>query len=399
MSVFRSELEGPPSLWLRRRPLRRRVPFAVVGGGLVGLSTAYWLKKAGKEVLLLEAEHVGGRASGRNAGFLLTGSAEPFQRLAKQIGRERALAFWHKTAENRELLRRELLDRGPGARGGIDCDFLPEGSWIAAVDDRAKVEELQESGQELRSEGLDLAWVEGAALAEASGSRRLGGAIYQPRDGGLHPVKLTQGMVEAGGIEVLTGSRVRELDATAGGGVRMACDAGDVEADRALLALNAYIPSLIPQLAADVRPIRGQMFATEPLPRTLKGVWYIDDGFQYLRQLGDGTLVLGGCRNVAFEEEVGYSEQPSRRVQEALEAFLHEFFPGFSGGAVAHRWAGTMGFSDDGLPLIGPVPHLPGALYAAGLTGHGLSLSFVLGRYLARRLTGETEEPFLPPAE
>ena len=393
MPVFRSELEGPPSLWLRRRPLRREVPFAIVGGGLVGLSTAYWLGKAGHSPLVLEADHVGGRASGRNAGFLLTGSAEPFRRLAKQIGRDRALAFWRKTEENRELLRSELLDGGR-----IDCDFLAEGSWIAAVDQPERVEELQESTQDLKQEGLDLRWVEGAPLASASGSTRLGGAIFQRRDGGLHPVKLTQGLVEAGGLEVLTGARVREMDAQ-GGGVLLACDAGDVRAERVLIAVNAYIPSLIPQLAADVRPVRGQMLATEPLPRILAGVWYIDDGFQYIRQLADGTVIVGGCRNVAVEAEVGYAEQPTRRVQEALEAFLREAFPAFGEASIAHRWAGNMGFSDDGLPCIGEVPHLPGALYAAGLTGHGLSLSFVLGRYLARSLLGQVSDPFLPREE
>ncbi len=390
MSAVANELEGPPSLWLRRHPRRRDVPFAIVGGGLVGLSTAYWLKKAGAAPLVLEAGPIGGRASGRNAGFLLTGSAEPFRRLAQQIGRDRALAFWRMTAENRELLRKELLD---GDR--IDCDFLPEGSWIAALDTPESVAELRGSTEDLKAEGLDLQWVEGEALAAASGSRRLGGAIFQPRDGGLHPVKLTQGIVEAGDLEVLTGARVRELDSDTGG-VLLRCDSGDVRAERALVAVNAYLPSLIPRLAAEVRPVRGQMLATKPLPRALKGVWYIDDGFQYLRQLADGTVVLGGCRDEAVEEEVGYAERPTQRVQKALERFLGEFFPAFSGASVVHRWAGTMGFSQDGLPCIGEVPGLSAALYAAGLTGHGLSLSFILGRYLAQRLMGEISEPFLP---
>jgi glycine/D-amino acid oxidase-like deaminating enzyme len=130
--------------------------------------------------------------------------------------------------------------------------------------------------------------------------------------------------------------------------------------------------------------------------RALRGVWYIDDGFQYLRQLKDGTLVLGGCRNVAVEEEVGYLERPTDKVQEALESFLEEAFPELAGRSVLRRWAGIMAFTPDGLPLFGEVPHMPAALYGAGFNGHGMSLGFVAGRYLAERLQGRTSEPFLP---
>jgi glycine/D-amino acid oxidase-like deaminating enzyme len=137
------------------------------------------------------------------------------------------------------------------------------------------------------------------------------------------------------------------------------------------------------------------MLATGPGRRSLTGVWYIDDGFQYIRQLPDGRVLLGGCRNVALEDEVGYHETPTATVQAALETFFEGYFPTLASLPVERRWAGTMGFSPDGLPRIGQVPHLPSALYAAGLTGHGLSLSFVLGRYLARRLQGEDPGPFL----
>ncbi|HEV7515808.1 MAG TPA: FAD-dependent oxidoreductase, partial [Thermoanaerobaculia bacterium] len=58
-----------------------------------------------------------------------------------------------------------------------------------------------------------------------------------------------------------------------------------------------------------------------------------------------------------------------------------------------HRWAGTMAFTADGLPCIGTVPEIPAALYAAGMNGHGMSLGFATGRYLARRVCGED----LPP--
>ena len=102
-------------------------------------------------------------------------------------------------------------------------------------------------------------------------------------------------------------------------------------------------------------------------------------------------MLLGGCRQTALDEEVGYREEPNPKVQGALDHFLAQTFPELSGRPVARRWAGIMAFTDDGLPLVGAVPELPGAIYAAGLSGHGLSLAFVLGRHLAACAAGEAE--------
>ena len=390
MTTYQSVGGSTPSLWLSRPSLLREAEVAVVGGGLVGLSTAYWLRRAGRQVVVLEAEHVAGRTSGRNAGFLLTGTAEPYVRLARTLGPARALALWQLSRDNRELLRAELIDSGR-----LDCEFLPEGSWIAVPDDAARVAELRASAEQLQAAGIELRWVEGAELRRASGSERLGGALFQPRDGGLDPVRLARGLARVGGAELITGVRVHGLE-PAGERVRLHSNAGEVLAERVVVALNAYVPSLIPQLAAEVRPVRGQVLATEPGPRPLAGVWYVNDGFEYLRQLPDGTVVLGGCREVALEDEVGYLETPTATVQQALEHFLADYFPGLAGRPIRHRWAGTMAFTDDGLPAIGAVPHLPAALYAAGMNGHGLSLAFAIGRYLARRLSGEESGELLP---
>lgn len=368
---------------------------AVVGGGFVGLAAAWWLARAGRRPMVLEAEGLAGRASGRNAGFLLTGSGVPLARRPPGPARERELALWHRSRENRDLLRAELL-----APGRADCEVLAEGSWIAALGDGdggggGGAAELEESAELLRQEGFDLEWRDARAARAAAGSPRLAGAIHQPGDLGLDPVRLCRELARLGGFEVRTGFRVRGIE-SAGDRIRLASDAGEVIAERVVLALNAYAPALVPHLAAAVRPVRGQMLATEPGPRSLAGVWFIDDGFEYLRQLADGTVLVGGGRQVAREEEVGYLESPTATVQGALEGFLRSTFPAFSGRRVRHRWAGTMAFTDDALPRLGVVPHRPGASYAAGFSGHGLSLGFVAGRWLARHAAGEEPPPLFP---
>ena len=151
-----------------------------------------------------------------------------------------------------------------------------------------------------------------------------------------------------------------------------------------LVATNAFAPRLVPSLAPYVRPVRAQMLATAPMrPRWLSTPVYSHDGHYYLRQLPEGNLLLGGARHLHAEAEVGYGDAATEAVQRDLHAYLATHFPQAEGLAVQRRWSGTMGFSPDGLPSVGPVPDLPGAFFAAGFTGHGLAYAFRVGRMLA----------------
>jgi gamma-glutamylputrescine oxidase len=381
-------MRGIPSFWLSRPSSPEEAGFVVVGGGIVGLSTAYWLAKAGRRPLLLEAGAVASRASGRNAGILITGTAESYVAAARLLGEPAARWWWERSRENRELLRAEILDPGR-----VDCEFLPEGSWVAALAGTGQEEELRESCETLRALGIELEWKDSAEIRRASGSDVLGGGMYQPRDGGLDPVRLCRGLaraiVELGG-EVRAGVRIRAVEPAGDGRVRLLSDAGTVLAERAVLATNAYLPEIVPALGAEVRPVRAQMLATAPGPRPLRGVWYVNDGYEYFRQLPDGTFLLGGCRWTCRDTEVGLLETPTGAVQGALEEFLRRAFPNFSDRPVVQRWAGTMAFTPDGLPRLGDIPGLPGAVYAAGCNGHGMSTGFVTGRDAARRVVEGT---------
>jgi gamma-glutamylputrescine oxidase len=90
---------------------------------------------------------------------------------------------------------------------------------------------------------------------------------------------------------------------------------------------------------------------------------------------------------------VGYLEAPTATVQGALERFRAAAFPRFAHLPVVRRWAGTMAVTADGLPRLGALAGIPGAFFAAGLNGHGMSLGFALGRHLAGLLLGDAETP------
>jgi glycine/D-amino acid oxidase-like deaminating enzyme len=163
-----------------------------------------------------------------------------------------------------------------------------------------------------------------------------------------------------------------------GDGVRLRVSDGWVAARRVLVCTNAYVPLLLPGLAAVVAPRRGQMLALANTGLRLDASYYANHGYEYFRQTSDGTVVVGGCRKRHAEAECGYEDRVTPAVQGDLEAFACAAL-GIGAGdlRVRARWSGTMGFTPDWLPAIGPVPGdwARGAVwFCGGFTGHGMSI-------------------------
>ncbi|HNH49476.1 MAG TPA: FAD-dependent oxidoreductase, partial [Myxococcota bacterium] len=97
-----------------------------------------------------------------------------------------------------------------------------------------------------------------------------------------------------------------------------------------------------------------------------------------------------GWRNLDPGTEVGHDEILHGDIQERMEKFLRRFAPDLQ---ITHRWSGIMGFSRDSLPVVGPARGAPGALVAAGFTGHGFGFAFLAGKALAD-IVSEGRHPF-----
>lgn len=339
------------SLWLEGAsrsyvPLDRDVTadVAVVGGGIAGVATAYFLAGAGARVVLLEARGIAEAASGRNAGFLLAGVAENFVAASLRYGDERALRIWMLTRRTQRLVR-DLMERH-----AIDCDLRWNGSDQVAGDEEEWAE-VEESARRLAGHGVAVA-VDPARRA----------ATYAD-DGELHPVKWVRGLARAAaerGAQIHEDTKVVEI---AGSEVRT--QRATVHAGSVVLCTNAYTAHL---RETRVRPVRGQMLATAPTRRVFERPAYAYRGYRYWRQTPDGRVVVGGWRDTAVDREVGEDETPTAEVQAHLDAFLRAYRVD---AAVTHRWAGTMGFSHDALPYVGQVG--PRLFVCGGFTGHGMA--------------------------
>lgn len=351
------------SLWLDTAPATARAPLdgdltadaAIVGGGIAGIATAYALAREGARVVVIERGELAGGASGRNAGFVLGGVAENYVAACRRYGDARATRIFRFTYANRLLFRSAIR------ANAIDCLAAWNGSDQLAGDDE-EWGEIAESARQLASHGVRV---------RLEPARRA--AVYED-DGEIHPVRFVRGLAaaaEAHGARIHTATPVTSC---APGELRTT--RGTVRAGAVVLCTNAYTHHLA---RTRVRPVRGQICATEPFARRIfERPAYAHRGYRYWRQLAAGNVLVGGWRDTAVDEEVGEDDGTSERIQRQLDAFLAEH--GID-APVTHRWGGTMGFSHDGLPYIGRAAD--GLYRCGGFTGHGQGYAMAAGEMVS----------------
>ncbi|OGC89862.1 MAG: hypothetical protein A2W25_08220 [candidate division Zixibacteria bacterium RBG_16_53_22] len=365
--------------------LPRHADIAVIGGGLVGIAAAHYLKEMGcGNCLVLEKEFVAYGASGRNAGFLLSGMAEPYSRMVVGLGKNGARMLTAATIENHALMAEAIAKRK------IDCDYRRSGSYHLAVSN-VEASELEESAELLRSAGFDGEYIGSGKVAERLGFGNYHGAFFNPIDGNLDPFAFVNGLARE--INVIEGFEVRGIEKK-NGGVEIKGGGHSIAAEIAVLATNAYSALVDTYFKEMIFPVRGQMLATGPgQGNNLRdNTYYANFGYDYFRQTPDNAVVMGGLRNRFVDTEVGFEDSTNPQLQNGLEDYIRQNI-GVAEFPVAARWSGVMGNTIDGLPLVGPLPHNNAVIAAVGYNGHGFGLGMVVARDVARAIMkGETSD-------
>ena len=180
----------------------------------------------------------------------------------------------------------------------------------------------------------------------------------------------------------------------------METDRGRLQGHAAIIAVNAWTNDLVPALTETITPVRGQILAYAPLPRVF-GMGMsaaLTPTGEYWQQTLDGSIVLGGCRDVAPGKEVGVREcQPLPVVQDALEAIFPRLLPKLGNLRVAQRWAGPMAFTADHLPIVDRAPGMQGVWFVGGFSGHGMPFGMGIGQALAEAVTSNSSPVVLTP--
>lgn len=351
----------------------------VVGGGVNGCSIAYRLAQAGKKVHLFDQRGICSGASGRNAGITGEGSRM-----------HDAPAVFDVTAANFRLmqeLQQEL---------GVDFQLRISGSLEIAQT------EAQWAHMQQRMSG-DTALGASTRLVDAAEARTLMPALTEDVLGGIHtsvgghfwPFALVNGFANAAarlGAEIRTHTPVAKVLEHSGRttGIEL-LDGSQVHAEEVVLATNSYTPLLLHQLPAGaIVPARGQILATEPVAPILPLAWGNNFDKEYGRQVPGGPIICGGFRRLDEQEGLGlYEERVTLPVISGLGKRLVGLFPVLKGVRVVRMWAGIMGFTPDGLPLIGRTDIMQGLTIVAGFNGGGFSWGPINGRIIADEITGK----------
>ncbi len=376
----------------RSGPTPTQADVVIIGGGIAGLSAAYWIGKEdpSMKIVVVEKFEIGAGATGRNAGFVTCGSVEHFNRLVEKHGKEEALQIWQFSEENMRLLKEHIIQDKPQ-----DLLFEHKGSFSLASTD-VEFKELQNSAALMKTMNISVETIAESEIKSRLGAEGFVGGIKYVEDGSVHPIKLLEAIRSKLGpnITVCEHHEVHAIDKS-GDGKRVRTSKGSIDCSLVVYATNGYSPLLNKFFDDKIFPTRGQILATEAVPRFMEGPCYANFVLDYFRQLPTGEMVIGGFRQLQKDVEKGYSDEASDLIQNALEEFLHKHIPAVRKAKITHRWSGIMGFSVDGQPMVGALPTDEQLFFVGGFTAHGLGLAFHSGKVLADGLFGREIPKFI----
>ncbi len=364
-----------------------RCDVAVVGGGLAGLSAALELAERGFSVVLLEAHEIGWGASGRNGGQAIHGLACEQSTIEAQLGLDESRRIWAMSLEALDLLRSRIQ------RHAIDCDWRD--GYLGLATTASKGAALARWADDMHARyGFELRRIAPQDVAAWIASPRFHSGVFDPRSGHLHPLKYVRGLARAA---VQAGVRIHE-HSTVTGLVQgtLACvrtSAGDVRAQRVLLAGNVYLEGLAPALSARIMPVGTYIACSEVLGAARADALIpsraavCDTNFvlDYFRPTADCRMLYGG--------RVSYSTRTPRHLDRAMQARMVRTFPQLAGVAIEYAWGGFVDITMNRAPDFGRLPHPAGApeniYYLQGFSGHGLALTGLAGRLVAEAMAGD----------
>ena len=368
-----------------RPPLQGTVEadVCIIGAGYTGVSAGLHLAEAGFKVVLLEQAKVGWGASGRNGGQIVHSYSRDIDVIEASYGKAVAEPLGQMMHEGAQIIRDRV------AKYQIDCD-LKNGGVYAALS-KKKVHGLHEQKALWEKWGnKHLSLIDDPMeMKKVVNTDRYHALLIDQSGGHFHPLNLTLGeavAIEQNGGTIYEDSPVTKIERGATATVKTA--QGEVKAKFVIVACNAYIGDLEPQLASRAMPCGTQVVATEPLgdlARTLIPSDHCveDTNFllDYFRLSGDGRLIYGGG--------VIYGARDPAHIESIIRPKMLKTFPQLSKVKVDYAWTGIFLLTMSRLPEVGKLTD--NIYYSQGCSGHGVTFTHLIGRLISEAIRGQAE--------
>jgi glycine/D-amino acid oxidase-like deaminating enzyme len=349
----------------------------IIGGGMSGISVGHFFRD--KKILLLEkGKQLLSEASGKNAGFIVSGFGEHFNRTAARWGIERACEIQNIHLENHRRIR-EIANR-------LDCDYIPSGSLSIGLSDREK-EDLHQSYELMKQQGYRVEWLEKAK----TGLSEIHAVLVHHSDASIDPVKFWNGAAQ--GLPAQIDCEVQKVDRR-NGIFSVFTNRGTFQAENVIYCLNAFSAKLLPELKGRYISLRGQIVEF-PLKQNAPTFCPV------IAQYGDiywrfahGKLIFGGLEDTEPADEIGIAEKNSIPILENQKNWIRDHFQENLVSLAleeASARSSTMAFTVDGFPFVGPLPQ-PNAFVLAGLCGLGHGYAMECASWLYELIANENNK-------
>lgn len=357
--------------WLINNKNHGKYDVAIIGAGISGIGTAYWLNKLDPKlkVIVLDRGLVGSGATTRNAGFISMGSLALFGELVDKHGIEKAVEIRKFYKLNHELFRSEL-DLN-------EIDYKKNGSVSLSFSEK-RAEQYDLLASTLNTEGFDISRVKTPLIPNTEG-------FLDSEDGSCHSTKLLNNLQSKCKAKIVENCEVFKVEDDL-----IYSSQGNIQADKIVYCLNGY-SNLLSNVPSLISPVRGQIMVLESGKNVIPHNMYASENKCYFRELPDGSVLFGGFRTLDPHNEVGFDDSfTTPIIQNALLNFSQSI-PHLSGRKVIHSWAGIMGFSKDHLAIVKEFSS--NQYLIGGYTGHGMGQAFACAKVLAENIVSSVIIP------
>lgn len=361
---------------------RRTTDVAIVGGGLIGAWTAFFLARRGQRVTLLEKGVVGAQSSGVNFGNL---------RLQGRFPGQYPLS-----------LRSQELWEDFDALIGEDCEFEQTGHLYLAYDEEEHAK-LEGYAKVSESYGLAIERVGPADLKQRwpwLGDRAVA-ATFSARDATANPRLATPAVARAAarlGVDIRENTRVTAVDRAGSGFTLTLADGGTLSCGALVNSAGAWALEIAERFGetAPIFPAGPPQFVTEPFPYLIGPSVQAIDGSVIFRQIPRGNVILAGYPRTAADPKANRAPVPPAKTLAAMKA-LARVAPVLAHCHVIRVWSGIEAYLPDMIPVIGPSGTTSGLFHAFGFCGHGFQIGPGVGLSLSEMIVdGGTPTPLAP---